>query len=87
MSESRRNHLTATGDPFSAGATRAMATTAPGGAVNAGGIRGRGGGLFDGDAAADGDDEGGDADDDDDNANDRERAEILHEPPEVPVSP
>ena len=85
MSESRRNHLT-TGDPFSAGATRAMATTAPGGAVNAGGIRGRGGGLFDGDAAA-GDDEGGDADDDDDNANDRERAEILHEPPDVPVSP
>ena len=84
MSESRRNHLT-TGDPFSAGATRAMAT-APGGAVNAGGIRGRGGGLFDGDAA-DGDDEGGDADDDDDKADRRERAEILHGPPDVPRFP
>ena len=61
--------------------TTSMATSSPAGssggsrAVNAGGIRGRGGGVFDGDSAVD-DDEDGDDDDDDSG-----RKETRHETP------
>ena len=63
------------GDHFSTtGEITIMATPPPGGgAVNAGGIRGRGGGQhLDGDAADDEDD-----DEDDDDCNDSERKEKL----------
>lgn len=67
MSTSNRTN---TGDHFSTGETISAMATPGGGAVNKGGIRGRGGGVdFDGDAAD------GDGDDEDDD--DGERKKIL----------
>ena len=73
-----------TGDHYSTGEITTMAATPGGGAVNAGGIRGRGGGVFDGDSADDDDDGDGDDDDDDD---DSESKEIHHGPPGRPRFP